>query len=148
MTLPLRVSPKLISVDRAGFRATVWRMKGNRYVVERAYQIAVGRAGHATPAGAYFVELKQRPPTWVPPNADWVPPDMVGKPVAPDDPHNPLRGAFIGLAGGEGIGFHGVPPEEEATLGTAASHGCLRMRVDGVLDLYRRVGLGTPVFIA
>ena len=36
---------------------------------------------------------------------------------------------------------------EEWSIGTRASHGCIRMRVRDVIDLYSRVPVGTPVFI-
>jgi lipoprotein-anchoring transpeptidase ErfK/SrfK len=45
-----------------------------------------------------------------------------------------------------GAGIHGT--SEPASLGSAASHGCVRMAVPDVIDLYDRVDVGTPVFIA
>ena len=38
-------------------------------------------------------------------------------------------------------------PRTPASLGSAASHGCVRMAVADVIDLYDRVDVGTPVFI-
>ncbi|MFM9043977.1 MAG: L,D-transpeptidase [bacterium] len=32
-------------------------------------------------------------------------------------------------------------------LGSAASHGCVRMSIPDVIDLYDRVSVGTPVYI-
>ena len=43
------------------------------------------------------------------------------------------------------VGFHGT--SESGSLGSAASHGCIRMGVDDVIDLYDRVDVGTPVYI-
>ena len=43
------------------------------------------------------------------------------------------------------IYIHGSPAE--AQLGTPASHGCIRMRSDDVIDLFDRVEIGTPVEI-
>ena len=33
------------------------------------------------------------------------------------------------------------------SIGTAASHGCIRMTIDDVIDLFDRVEVGTPVYI-
>ncbi|MDD5201225.1 MAG: L,D-transpeptidase [Terrimicrobiaceae bacterium] len=43
------------------------------------------------------------------------------------------------------IYIHGT--NQEALVGTPASHGCVRMRNDDVIDLYARVRPGTPVEI-
>ena len=43
------------------------------------------------------------------------------------------------------VGIHGTA--EEWSIGTRASHGCIRMRVADVIALYRRVPVGTPVLI-
>jgi len=34
-----------------------------------------------------------------------------------------------------------------ASIGTAASYGCIRMRNEDVSDLYNRVSVGTPVIM-
>jgi lipoprotein-anchoring transpeptidase ErfK/SrfK len=49
------------------------------------------------------------------------------------------------IAIGNGVGFHGTA--DLASIGQAASHGCIRMRVPDVLDLASRVSIGTPVLI-
>jgi lipoprotein-anchoring transpeptidase ErfK/SrfK len=45
----------------------------------------------------------------------------------------------------EGAGIHGT--EELYSLGTAASHGCVRMSIPDVEELYDEVEVGTPIFI-
>ena len=45
----------------------------------------------------------------------------------------------------EGAGIHGT--EETASLGSAASHGCVRMSIPDVEELYDEVEVGTPIFI-
>ena len=45
----------------------------------------------------------------------------------------------------DGIGIHGTG--QDWSIGTRASHGCIRMHVDDVIALYKRVPLGTPVLI-
>ena len=44
------------------------------------------------------------------------------------------------------IYIHGTPPREP--IGSPASHGCIRMRNEDVMDLFEQVGVGTPVDIA
>lgn len=43
------------------------------------------------------------------------------------------------------IYIHGTP--EERNIGRPASYGCIRMKSDDIVDLYRRVNRGTPVAI-
>jgi lipoprotein-anchoring transpeptidase ErfK/SrfK len=43
------------------------------------------------------------------------------------------------------IYIHGTNHEE--AIGTAASHGCVRMRNEDVIELFDRVSEGAPVFI-
>jgi lipoprotein-anchoring transpeptidase ErfK/SrfK len=45
----------------------------------------------------------------------------------------------------DGYYFHGT--DNEASVGSAASHGCLRMRKDDILWMYDHVPVGTPVYI-
>ena len=45
----------------------------------------------------------------------------------------------------DGYYFHGT--NNEKSIGTAASHGCIRMLKDDVLWMYRNVPVGTPVYI-
>ncbi|MCA1677781.1 MAG: L,D-transpeptidase [Actinobacteria bacterium] len=70
---------------------------------------------------------------------------MGGRTRRKDDPAKrpaePARGA--GFHDGQGI--HGT--EDIASLGTAASHGCIRMSVPAVKELYSKVKLGTPLFL-
>jgi lipoprotein-anchoring transpeptidase ErfK/SrfK len=46
---------------------------------------------------------------------------------------------------GEGYLIHGTP--DPSTVGSATTHGCLRMLEDDLEFLYRNVPLGTPVII-
>ena len=49
----------------------------------------------------------------------------------------------MGIA--NGVGIHGTA--EDWSIGSRASHGCIRMHVSDVIDLYSRVPVGTPVLI-
>jgi lipoprotein-anchoring transpeptidase ErfK/SrfK len=68
---------------------------------------------------------------------------MAGQQVAGGAWNNPLRARWMGVSGGVGIHGTGQP----WTIGTRASHGCIRMTVADVVDLFGRVSLGTPVLI-
>jgi lipoprotein-anchoring transpeptidase ErfK/SrfK len=46
---------------------------------------------------------------------------------------------------GDGYGIHGT--DEPATIGTAASHGCVRLRNEDIETLFRIVPIGTVVYI-
>ena len=58
-------------------------------------------------------------------------------------PNNPLRARWMGVSGAVGIHGTGQP----WSIGTRASHGCIRMTVPDVIDLFKRVKVGTPVLI-
>ena len=58
-------------------------------------------------------------------------------------PNNPLKARWLGIV--NGVGIHGTA--EDWSIGTRASHGCIRMHVSDVIDLYPRVPVGTPVLI-
>ena len=132
--------PTLITVDRAGFRLRLF--KDLRLV--KTYKIAVGRAGLETPVGLYNIQDKQINPSWHVPDSAWAG-KLRGK-VIPPGPADPIKARWMGLFGGAGI--HGVDPSEYGSLGSAASHGCVRMRIPDVIELFSRVSVGTPVYIA
>ena len=46
---------------------------------------------------------------------------------------------------GDGYGIHGT--DTPASIGTSASHGCVRVRNEDIETLYQIVKIGTPVFI-
>lgn len=137
--------PPILTVEREAFRLRLWKPGFHRYWIRKEYEIAVGSDAHETRPGMYFIEGKTKTPGWLAPDADWVPLEDRGKIFPYDDPKNPFAGAFISISTLDGIGFHGTkfPPQ----LGERVSHGCVRMAVEDVLDLYPRVELGTPVFI-
>ena len=108
----------------------------------RRYRVAVGAAGYDTPAGLHHVLSKQVNPTWYVPDRPWAG-SLAGQTIPPGDPRNPLKARFIAIGGG--VGFHGTA--DLASIGQAASHGCIRMTVPDVISLYNRVSVGTPVLI-
>jgi lipoprotein-anchoring transpeptidase ErfK/SrfK len=106
----------------------------------RSYAVAAGQPAYPTPTGSFVVVNMQMDPTWLPPNSDWAK-DAVPIPPGPD---NPLGTRWIGTSA-PGIGIHGTP--DDSSIGSYASHGCIRMHIPDVEDLYTRVVVGMPVII-
>jgi lipoprotein-anchoring transpeptidase ErfK/SrfK len=130
--------PRVIVVDRGGFTLTLYRNL-RRF---KSYGIAVGQAGLETPAGLHSVITKQVDPAWSVPNEAWAG-SLAGQVIPGGAPDNPLKARWIGFFAGDGI--HGTA--DDASIGSAASHGCIRMHVPDVEDLYDRVQIGDPVYV-
>jgi lipoprotein-anchoring transpeptidase ErfK/SrfK len=109
----------------------------------KTYRVGIGALGFETPTGIYEIESKAANPAWYVPNKKWAG-DLAGKVIPGNDPDNPIKARWMGFWNGAGI--HGTA--DEASIGTAASHGCIRMTVRDVVDLYDRVPLHTPLSIA
>lgn len=131
--------PAYIVVDRNDFRLRFY----NHLKLERTYEIAVGMEGLETPAGLHKIEWEQVNPPWYVPNKAWAG-ALAGK-VIPPGPEDPLKARFMSFDGGAGI--HGIDPSEYSSIGHDASHGCVRMRIPDVIDLYGKSPVGTPVYI-
>ena len=99
--------------------------------------------GLDTPAGLYHIQNKAVDPAWTMPYSDWVAPADRGK-VVPPGPANPLKARWMGIF--DGAGIHGT--DQTASIGTAASHGCVRMLIPDVIELYDQVPVGAPIYIA
>ena len=127
-----------LSVDRGNFKLRLFK----RLRLVKTYPIAVGMAGLETPQGIRHVLNKQVNPTWYVPNSPWAG-SLAGQVIPPSDPRDPLKARLLDLGGGFAI--HGTA--EDWSIGTSASHGCIRMHVSDVIDLYPRVPVGTPVLI-
>ena len=132
--------PAVIVVNRGAFKLTLYK----HLKPAKTYGIAVGQVGLETPAGLYHVQNKAVNPAWTMPNSDWVAPKDRGKIVPGGTPENPLKARWLGIFAGAGI--HGT--DAEGSIGTAASHGCIRMRIPDVVELYPQVPVNAPVYIA
>ena len=109
----------------------------------KSYEVGIGAAGFETPAGIYEIENKAVNPAWYVPDKAWAG-DLAGRVIPGDDPDNPIKARWMGFY--DGAGIHGTA--DAASIGTAASHGCIRMLIREVIDLYDRVPLHTPLSIA
>jgi lipoprotein-anchoring transpeptidase ErfK/SrfK len=128
----------VLTVDRDGLKLRLF--KRLRHV--KTYPIAVGAAGFDTPSGLFSIQSKQVNPAWHVPNSAWAG-SVAGQTIPGGAPDNPLKARWLGVNGS--VGIHGTA--EDWSIGSRASHGCIRMHVSDVVDLYPRVPLGTPVLI-
>ena len=108
--------------------------------VVKTYSIAVGQPAHPTPTGEYEVNDKQKNPAWYPPDSPWA----AELSTIPAGPGNPLGTRWIGTTA-PAIGIHGT--YADSSIGYAASHGCMRMHIPDVEELFEQVQLGMKVSI-
>ena len=108
LTLAAVLSQKRLYVLRRG-RITTW------------YDVAIGKDLHPTPTGNFTIRRLIWNPSWVPPDEEWA---RDKEPRGPTDPANPMKAVKIFFREPDYY-IHGTG--DLASLGSAASHGCLRM---------------------
>jgi lipoprotein-anchoring transpeptidase ErfK/SrfK len=128
----------ILTVDRGTFKLRLFK---NLKLV-KTYGIAVGMDGLDTPAGTYSIANKEVNPAWHVPNSAWAG-SLAGQVIPGGAPNNPLKARWMGIY--DGVGIHGT--SEDWSIGSKASHGCIRMHVSDVEDLYPRVPVGAKVLI-
>jgi lipoprotein-anchoring transpeptidase ErfK/SrfK len=131
--------PAYIVIDRGSFKLLFYQ----HLKLASTYEIAVGMQGLETTPGLYHVQWEQVNPPWYVPNSSWAG-ALAGKTIPPG-PQDPLKARFMAFNGGAGI--HGIDPSEYGSIGHNASHGCVRMRIPDVIELYSRTPVGTPVYV-
>jgi len=129
--------PSYLTLDRSTFTLRLWK----HLKLAKTYTVAVGMEGLETPEGLYAIQEKEENPVWNVPMSDWAG-SLAGQTIPPG-PSNPIKARWMGIY--EGAGIHGT--EETYSLGSAASHGCIRMAIPDVEELYDQVEVGTPIFI-
>jgi lipoprotein-anchoring transpeptidase ErfK/SrfK len=109
----------------------------------KEYACAPGQPAWPTPKGDFRIVNKQTNAPWINPHDAWSAsmPDVI-----PGGPGNPMGDRKIAI-NFPGVFLHGIPPSEYHSIGTHASHGCMRMMPSSIHDLYGRVSIGDPVFI-
>src|SRR5215213_5876908 len=118
-----------LSVDLS--ERTLYVMKNGEQA--GSYPVAIGQRAHPTPTGNYRIRHLVWNPRWVPPDARWA----RGKQArAPGDPRNPMGRVKLFFKDPD-LYIHGT--HEVDSLGSAESHGCLRMRNSDVVALARMV---------
>jgi len=129
--------PSYLTLDRGTFTLRLWK----HLKLAKTYTVAVGMEGLETPEGLYAIQEMEENPTWHVPESAWAG-SLAGQDIPPG-PENPIKARWLGIF--EGAGIHGT--EETWSLGQAASHGCVRMSIPDVEELYDRVEVGTPIYI-
>ena len=129
--------PAFLLVSRETFTLRLYE----NLKLARTYRIAVGRSGLETPAGLYEINDKQVNPSWHVPLSSWAG-DLAGR-IIPPGPQDPIKSRWMGFW--DGAGIHGT--EDAASIGSAASHGCIRMTIPDVEALYPLVPLHTPIYV-
>jgi lipoprotein-anchoring transpeptidase ErfK/SrfK len=112
----------------------VYVYKGDKVLTK--YPVAIGKKGWETPLGEWQVMEKVVNPGWT---------SFKDGSVIKPGKNNPLGERWIGFwtDGKDVIGFHGTPNVK--SIGTAASHGCVRMLNRDVKALFPLVKVGTTV---
>jgi lipoprotein-anchoring transpeptidase ErfK/SrfK len=147
--MPMRRIPPKVSDKKLG-KTIIIRVSQNKLYLydglklQKTYRVATGQLGqYPTPMGHWKIINKRINPTWVNPAKDtWGKdePDFI-----PPGPDNPLGTRALDLDA-PGIRIHGTPADY--SIGSYASHGCIRMHIPQSEELFGLVGVGTPVIIA
>jgi lipoprotein-anchoring transpeptidase ErfK/SrfK len=146
IALPIRVIEPKLAVATMGKTIFVKIRTRRLYLYEggqlvKEYGIAVGMGAFPTPKGEFKIVNKRRNPTWSNPGSGWAKsmPAYIGPGVS-----NPLGTRALDL-NSPGIRIHGT--SKDYSIGTAASHGCMRMHRKDIEELFEIVPVGTPVII-
>ncbi|HEX6259121.1 MAG TPA: L,D-transpeptidase [Woeseiaceae bacterium] len=119
------VSPIRLEVDKSDRVLKVYH--GGQ--LWKSYRVAVGEPAHPTPSGDFEIDRIIWNPAWVPPDSKWA---EGAKRQEPGDPENPMQGAKLFFKY-PAYYIHGTNAPH--TLGSAASHGCVRMDPQEVEEL-------------
>jgi lipoprotein-anchoring transpeptidase ErfK/SrfK len=130
--------PFFITINRGQFKLRLFR----NLKLAKTYTIAVGQIGLETPAGLYHVQNKAINPAWHVPMSAWAG-SLAGTVIPGGTAENPLKARWLGIY--DGAGIHGT--DATYSLGHAASHGCIRMSIPDVIELYSIVPIHTPVYV-
>jgi len=145
--LPLRTLEPEVTASELGktivvdLSENVLRLYDGLKVVKE-YPVATAAPGYVTPVGTWKVIDKRENPTWYNPALDSWGADL--PPVIAPGPDNPLGTRALYL-NSPGIRIHGT--SNAASIGTYASHGCIRMYISDSEELYPLVPIGTRVII-
>jgi murein L,D-transpeptidase YcbB/YkuD len=124
-SLGAQEKPLRVDLNIPALRLTVY--EGDE--VLRSYPVSVGMPGHDTPTGQFAISHAEWNPWWRPPARDWAKDDKI-TPPGPNNPMGRVKLFFLPY-----YFFHGTP--EAASIGTPASHGCVRMHNRDVIALAR-----------
>lgn len=133
-------SPGTILIRTA--ERALYLVQGNGTAVR--YRIAVGKPGKQW-FGGRVIDGKYIQPAWAPPAELKRDKPSLPSVIPGGSPRNPMGARALTLSGGE-YAIHGT--NNPRSIGTFASYGCIRMHNVDIIDLYDRVGVGTPVMVS
>jgi lipoprotein-anchoring transpeptidase ErfK/SrfK len=128
----------VVTIDQSSFRLRLFK----RLKLSKSYGVAVGQPAYPTPRGLFSIANKAVNPAWTAPDSPWAG-AYRNETVPGGSSENPLKARWMGIV--NGVGIHGTG--DPGSIGSRASHGCIRMTVPDVIDLYPRVPVGAPVLI-
>ncbi|SDY88407.1 SH3 domain-containing protein [Thermoactinomyces sp. DSM 45892] len=103
--------------------------------VSKTYPVATGKTKDLTPEGTFTTVVKIVQPGW--------------KGIPGGDPKNPLGPRWIGFSvkgdNGRVYGIHGT--NQPNSIGKYVSNGCIRMAEANILELFKIIPEGTPIWI-
>jgi murein L,D-transpeptidase YcbB/YkuD len=124
---PVKESPLRLVLNVPAHRLYVFENGKNTKV----FKVSVGMVGHQTPAGTYRISQSIWNPWWHPPASPWA---EGRKPEAPG-PNNPMGRVKLNFA--PLLYIHGT--NDRVALGDPASHGCVRLMNDDLIEFARLV---------
>ncbi len=145
--VPVRTLEPAVTTAALGHSIVVDLSENHLYLydglkVVSDYPVATAAAGYTTPVGNWKVVDKRENPTWYNPAPDSWGADL--PPVIAPGPGNPLGTRAIYL-NAPGIRIHGT--YSSSSIGTYASHGCIRMYIADSEELFGQVDVGARVII-
>jgi lipoprotein-anchoring transpeptidase ErfK/SrfK len=144
----LTLAPALPKVTEKNIGKAILVVLGERRLylygnaaVQRTFRCAIGQAKYPTPRGTFKIVGKAARPSWHNPGSAWA--KRMPNRIAPG-PNNPLglRALYLNVSG---IRIHGT--NKLSSIGSPASHGCIRLANSDILKLYPLVPMGTTAYV-
>lgn len=102
----------------------------------RVESVSVGKPGEETPLGTFTIQEHDARPKWY---------RRDGPPLPYGDPENALGEGWMGFKEKTSYGLHGTNQEE--TLGSFETQGCIRFRNEAIVELMELLPVGAKVVI-
>jgi lipoprotein-anchoring transpeptidase ErfK/SrfK len=133
MILPKRENDETIIINLPEFR--LYHFRSAQEV--KVYPLCIGLTTWQTPTGNFEIVNKVISPTWYM-NTEMANRLQVKKEIVPPGPLNPLGDRWIGTSL-KHIGIHST--NQPMSIGSALSHGCMRLYPDSAKEFYEAVRL-------
>jgi lipoprotein-anchoring transpeptidase ErfK/SrfK len=153
---PAEMSPNdtitYIVIERDSFTAHAFSQQDSQWVFVKSFPVAVGTRGFTTPTLIGTIAAKRVNPAWFAPRARWagrvagtvVPWRSRGNPFRAQNDSGIPEGYFFAI-GGTSLGLHTT--DKPRSIGTRASHGCVRLQLKDARWLNRVMPIGATVEI-